>query len=150
MSLLLVLQATVIYFVLGKSQVRPSHPTDGVTEFHVAFLSLDRYQNDSRLNIFLTKGKRVFHMSILSLMRSENSFASSCLFYGQASTYRPPSYVLHYCFGICLSVCTYDISTDFGHDRAVSKIDLRQWPKNRDLYRFMSISSCRDRQHQNA
>ena len=62
---------------------------DVVTEFHVEFLSLDRSQNDLRLTVFLTKGKRVFHASILHLVRSGNGFASGRISYGQDSTYRP-------------------------------------------------------------
>ena len=62
---------------------------DGATAFHMAFLFLDCYQNDSRLTVFLTKGKRVFHLSILFLVRLGKGFASGCHSYGQASTYRP-------------------------------------------------------------
>ena len=59
----------------------------------MSFLSLDCSQNDSRLTVFLTEGKRVFHVLILSLVRSGKGFASGRLFYGQASTYRPcPTY----------------------------------------------------------
>ena len=80
---------------------------DGVTTFHVFFLSLDRSQNDSRLNFFLTEGKRVFHMSILSLVRSGDGFASGRLSYGQASTYRPrPMYYVNVLVFVCLYVCT--------------------------------------------
>ena len=75
----------------------------------MSLLSLDRSQNDSRLIVFLTKGKIVFHMSILSLVCSENGFASGRLSYEQDSTYRPrPTYYV-YCFGICVSVRMYGI-----------------------------------------
>ena len=88
MSLLLVLQVPVIQFVLETSQVRPSHPTDGVTEFHVLFLSLDLSQNDSFLTVFLTEGKIVFHVSILSLVPLGKGYVSCRLSYGQTYTYR--------------------------------------------------------------
>ena len=73
----------------------------------MSFLSLDRSQNDSCLTVFLTKGKRVFHMSILSLVRSGNGFASGRLSYGQACTYRPrPTYYVTILVFVCLYVCT--------------------------------------------
>ena len=104
MSLLLVLQVPVIQLVLGTTYVRPSHPTDGVIALHMQFLSLDLSQNDSRLTVFLTKGKRVFHMSILSLVHSGNGLASGRLSYGQASTYRPhPTYYVN----VLVFVCPY-------------------------------------------
>ena len=81
--------STCYKFVPGMSSVRPSHPTDGVTAFHVSFLSLDHYQNDSRLTVFLTKGKRSFHVSIFSLVCSGSGYVSVRLSYGQAYTYRP-------------------------------------------------------------
>ena len=81
MSLLLVLQAPVIYFLLGTSYIRPSHHTEVVTVFHVALLSLDRSQNDLRLTLFLTEGKRVFHVSILSLVCLGNGYAPDRLSY---------------------------------------------------------------------
>ena len=84
--------------------VKPSLPTDGVTEFHVSFLSLDLSQNDSRLTVFITEGKRVFHVLILSLVRLGNGFASGRLSYGQASTYRPrPTYYVT----VLVFVCPY-------------------------------------------
>ena len=71
------------------------------------FLSLDRSHNNSRLTVFLTEGKRVFHMPILSLLRSGNGFASGRLSYGQASTYRPrPTYYITVLLFVCLYVCT--------------------------------------------
>ena len=53
-------------------------------------------------------------MLIFSLVRSGNGFAYGRLSYGQASMYRacPTYYVLHYCFGICVSVRMYDIIRD--------------------------------------
>ena len=62
---------------------------DGVTSFHVLFLSSYCSHNNSRLIVFLIKGKRVFHVSIFSLVHSGNGYASSRLSYGHASTYRP-------------------------------------------------------------
>ena len=107
MSLLLVLQVPVIYFVLGTTLDRLSHPTDGLTAFHVSFLSLDRSQNDSCLTVFLPEGKRVFHVLIVSLVRLGDGFASDRLSYGQASTYRPrPTYYLTVLVFVCLYVCT--------------------------------------------
>ena len=53
------------------------------------FLSLDSSQNDLRLTIFRTEGKRVFHMQILSLVSSGNGYASGRISYGQVSAYRP-------------------------------------------------------------
>ena len=55
---------------------------------HVSFIYLDRSQNYSRLTVFLTEGKRVFHV-FFSLMRLGNGYASDCLSYGQDSSYRP-------------------------------------------------------------
>ena len=89
MILLLVLQVHVIYFVLGTSQVRLSHPLDLVMGFHMLFLSLDRSQNDLCLTAFFNECKRVFHVSILSLLCSRNVFASGHISYRQASTYHP-------------------------------------------------------------
>ena len=83
----------------------PSHPTDGVTAFHVSFLSLDRSQNDSRLTVFLIEGIRVFHVSILSLVRSGNGFTPGRISYGQASTYRPQH---TYYVTVLVFVCTYE------------------------------------------
>ena len=64
-------------------------------------------QNDSRLTVFLNEGNRVFHVSILYLVRSGNGFASSRLSYGQASKYRPrPTYYITVLVFVCLYVCT--------------------------------------------
>ena len=71
------------------------------------FLSLDRSQNDSHMTVFLTEGKRVFHMSMLSLFRLGNCFVSGRLSYGQASTYLPrPNYYVNVLVFVCLYVCT--------------------------------------------
>ena len=71
------------------------------------FLSVDRSQNNSRLTVFLTEGKRVFRVSIFSLVCSGNGFASGRLHYGQASTYRPrPTYYITVLVFVCLFVCT--------------------------------------------
>ena len=76
---------------------------DGVTAFHVSFLSLDHYQNDSRLTVFLTEGKRVFYMSIFSLVRSGKGFSSGNISYGQDSAYRPrPMYYVTVLVFVCL------------------------------------------------
>ena len=73
----------------------------------MSFLSLDRSHKNSRLTVFLTEGKRVFHVSILSLVRSGNGFASGRLSYGQASTYRPrTTYYVTVLVFVCLYVCT--------------------------------------------
>ena len=73
----------------------------------MSFLSLNRFQNDSRLTVFLTEGKRVFHMSILSLVRSGNGFSSGRLSYGQVSTYHPcPTYYVTVLVFVCMYVCT--------------------------------------------
>ena len=42
-----------------------------------------------RLTVFLTEGKRVFHVSNLSLDFSGNEYASDRISYRQTSTYRP-------------------------------------------------------------
>ena len=80
----------------------------------MSFLSLDCSQNDSRLNFFLTKGKRVFHVSILSLVLSGNGYASGRLSFGQAST-PPPRHTYHVTVlvFVCPYIRTYDISTCF-------------------------------------
>ena len=73
----------------------------------MSLLSLDRSQNDSRLTIFLTKGKRVFHVSILSLVRSGNGFVYGRLSYGQTSTYHPRStYYVTVLVFVCPYICT--------------------------------------------
>ena len=73
----------------------------------MSFLSLDRSHNDSCLTVFLTEVKRVFHMLILSLVRSGNGFASVRLSYGQAFTYHPrPTYSITVLVFVCLYVCT--------------------------------------------
>ena len=72
-----------------------------------AVLSLDRSQNDSRLTVFLTEGKRVFHLSILYLVRSGNGLVSGRLSYGQASTYRPrPTYYVNVLVFVCPCIRT--------------------------------------------
>ena len=53
------------------------------------FLSLDFFQNDLHLTVFLTEGKRVFHVLILYLVRPGNGFVSGRLTYGQAYMYHP-------------------------------------------------------------
>ena len=75
--------------------------------FHVSVLSLDRSQNDSCRTVFLTEGKRVLHVSILSLVRSGNVFAYGSLHYGQASTYRLcHTYYVTVLVFVCPYVCT--------------------------------------------
>ena len=75
--------------------------------FHMPFLSLDFSQKDSRLTVFLTKGERVFQVSILSLFRSRKGFASGRLSYGKASTYRPyPTYYVTVLVFVCTSIPT--------------------------------------------
>ena len=86
------------------SYVIPSHPTDGVTEFHVFFLYLDCSQNDSCLTIFLTKGKRVFYVLILYLVSLGNGYASGHISYGHDSTHRPRH---TYYVTVLLFVCPY-------------------------------------------
>ena len=53
----------------------------------MAFLCLYYYQTNSCLTVFLTKGKRVFHMLILSLVFLGNGYVSGRISYVQASTY---------------------------------------------------------------
>ena len=73
----------------------------------MSLLSLDHSQNNSRLTVFLNEGKRVFHVSILSLVRSGKGFTSGRISYGQASTYRPcPMYYVTVLMFVCLYVCT--------------------------------------------
>ena len=84
---------------------RTSHPMDGVMAFHVLFLYLDRSQNNSRLTVFLTEGKRVFHVSVLSLVHSGNGFASGRFSYEHNSTYRPCT--TYYVTVLVFCVCTY-------------------------------------------
>ena len=65
------------------------------------------FSDDSRLTVFLTEGKRVFHVSIFSLVRSGNSFASGRLSYGQAFMFHPrPTYYVTVLVCVCLYVCT--------------------------------------------
>ena len=74
----------------------------------MSFLSLDRSQNDSRLTIFLTKGKRVFHLSILYLVCLGNVYASDRLSYRQAFMYRPRhTYYITVVVFVCSYVLTY-------------------------------------------
>ena len=78
----------------------------------MSFLSLYFSQKDSRLTVFLTKGKRVFRVLILSLVRSRNGYESGRLSYGQASNYRTRHrYYVTVLVFVCLYVRTYDIST---------------------------------------
>ena len=72
------------------------------------FLSLDCSQKDSGLAVFLTKVKRVFHVSILSLVVLVNCYASGRLSYRQASTYRP---CYTYCVTVLVFVCPYVCTT---------------------------------------
>ena len=76
----------------------------------MSFLSLDHYQNDLRLTIFLTEGKRVFHVSIFSLVRLGGRLHVWPSFLRTGLGVPTPSYVLNYCFGICMFVRTYNIS----------------------------------------
>ena len=94
-----------------------SHTTDGVTAFGVSFLSLDCSQKDLRLTVFLAKGKRVFHVSILSLVRLGNGYASGHLYYEQASRYctRNTYYVT-----VVVFVCPYVNMTLLERDRRSS------------------------------
>ena len=87
MSLLLVIQVLVISLYLRTSYFRPPHPKDGVTAFHMLFVSLDLSLNYSRLTIFIAEGKRVFHVSILSSVSSGKGYISVRISYGQDSTY---------------------------------------------------------------
>ena len=59
-----------------------------------------------------------FHVQILTLVCSGNGLASGHISYGQDSTYRPrpTSYVLCYCFGICVYVHMYEIISDRAED----------------------------------
>ena len=57
--------------------------------FHVSFLCLDRSQKDSCLTVYLTEGKIVLNISILSLVRLGNGYMSGRISYIQDSTYRP-------------------------------------------------------------
>ena len=70
----------------------------------MSFLSLDCSQNHSSLTVFISEGKRVFHVSILSLVRSGNGYASGWMSYGQASIYRPRH---TYYITVLFFVCTY-------------------------------------------
>ena len=61
----------------------------------------------SRLTVFLTKGKRVFHVSILYLFCSANSYASRRLSCEQASIYCPcHTYYITLLVFVCLYVHT--------------------------------------------
>ena len=134
---MLLLQVPVIYFVLGTTQVKQSYTMDGVTAFHVSFLSLDCSQNDSHLTVFLTKGKRVFHVSILSFVHSGNGFTFGRLSYGQVSTYRPrpTSYVLCYCVWY-LCVRTY---VRYQHNVLLTEtklLKLLEWIMIKYIYKY--------------
>ena len=93
-----------------------SHHMDGVTSFHMPFLSLDCSQNDSRLTVFITKGKRVFHLSIMSLVSLRNGYASGRLSYVQAFMYHPchTHYVTVLVF-VCPYVCTPLVLRYYSH-----------------------------------
>ena len=96
------------WFVQGTSL---GHPTDGVNEFHVLFISLVFWGTSLYLTVFLTNGKIVFHMSILSLVCSENVFASDCQFTDDRTELHtlPPLYGLRCSCGFCMPIHTYDI-----------------------------------------
>ena len=73
----------------------------------MSFLYLDGSQNNLCLTVFLTEGKRVFHVSIFYLVSSGNGFASGPLSYVQASTYRPrPMYYVTVLVFVYLYLCT--------------------------------------------
>ena len=74
------------------------------------FLSLDRSQNDSRLNVFLNEGKSVFHVLILFLICLGDGYASGRISYGKASTYRPRhTYYVTVLVFVFPYVCMYNI-----------------------------------------
>ena len=99
----------------------------------MSFLSLDHSQNESRLTVFLTEGKRVFHVSILSLVRSGNGFTSGRLSYGKDSTYRPhPTYYVT----VLVFVCPYVRTT-----LANSKNWLKNISQTKNL-RYLSGLQC--------
>ena len=101
--------------------------------FHVSFLSLDFSQNDLCLTVFLTEGKRVFRLLILSLVRSGNVFVYGRLSYGQASTYRPhPTYYVT----VLVFVCPYVRTT-----LANSKNWLKNISQTKNL-RYLSGLQC--------
>ena len=73
----------------------------------MSFFYLNRSQNDSRLTVFLTESKRIFHVSIFYLVRSGNGFASGRLSYGQAFTFHPhPTYYVTVLVFVCMYICT--------------------------------------------
>ena len=97
--------STLHKFLLGTSYVRPSHPTDGVTAFHVPFLFYIVLKTHSCLTVFLTEDKSVFHFLILYLVRLVNGCMSGHLYFGQASTYRPwHTYLVTVLLFMCLYV----------------------------------------------
>ena len=87
---------------------------NGTTAFHVSFLSLDFSQNDSCLIVFIAEGKRVFHVSILYLVRLGNGYAYDRLSYGQTSTYIPlHTYYVTVLVFVCTSWTTHNWELDY-------------------------------------
>ena len=61
----------------------------------------------SRLTVFLTEGKIVFHVSMLSLVCLVNGYTYGLYSYGQASKYLPfHTYYVTFLVFVCLCVCT--------------------------------------------
>ena len=104
----------------------------------MSFLSSDFSQNDSCLTVFLTKGKRVFHVSILSLVRLGNGFASGRVSYGQASTYRScPTYYVTVLVFVCPYVHTTLALWSYQNNMYIFKISTTispRYKKNSMLY----------------
>ena len=104
------------------SQVKPSHSTYGVTSFHVSFLSLDCSQNAFVSDCISYRRQESLPRVdlVLSLLGWRLHVWPSFLLTG----FQVPSlsHVLRYCFGICVSVHTYSISTPLQNSTV-----LRDW-----------------------
>ena len=103
--------SSTCYLVCTRNDLGQTVTSYGWCNDHVSFLSIDFSQNNSCLTVFLTEGKRVFHVSILFLVRLGNGFASGRLSYRPAYTYLPRQRYHVTVLGICVSVRMYVIST---------------------------------------
>ena len=82
----------------------------------MSFLSLDSSWNNLRLTVFITEGKIVFHVLILSLVCLGNVYVSGRLSYRHDYMYHPRH---TYCITVLVFVCT-SVSTTLEREKEQS------------------------------